>query len=202
MNRTSLPDDIVKPTLLTSPFAYLRDWVRDSLLGYHWHQLALLVGRVLPNFLNWHARTLFRYTVRTGAWLQGPVKPRQRQAPQPVQSSGSPISGDVLVAKCTPTTWRVGESVQIFNYDCLFPQYTYEGVVPLSRAQACLKELQKWLESELEDWNGLRHHFPIEIRFSAQDDVWLSPTYETPGCYIGIVQYKYVELTTWLELVV
>lgn len=45
-------------------------------------------------------------------------------------------------------------------------------------------------DDELADPHGLRPHFPIEIRFSAADDIWLSPSSGQPACWIGIVQYK------------
>ena len=39
---------------------------------------------------------------------------------------------------------------------------------------------------------GLRPHFPIEIRFSDGDDIWLSPSNGKKTCWIGIIQYKQV----------
>ncbi|KIY62876.1 gulonolactone oxidase Lgo1 [Cylindrobasidium torrendii FP15055 ss-10] len=85
---------------------------------------------------------------------------------------------------------RVDESHRVFNLDCLFLQYTTEWAVPYTNAQACLRELHDWLAREYEDPRGLRPHFPIEIRFSAADDIWLSPSYGQPTCWIGIVQFK------------
>lgn len=43
-----------------------------------------------------------------------------------------------------------------------------------------------------------RPHFPIEIRFSAPDDIWLSPSYNQQTCWIGIVQYKWVDPALYL----
>jgi hypothetical protein len=45
---------------------------------------------------------------------------------------------------------------------------------------------------EFSDPNGLRPHFPIEVRFSDSDDIWLSPSNGQRTCWIGIVQFKYV----------
>jgi len=39
---------------------------------------------------------------------------------------------------------------------------------------------------------GARVHFPVEIRFSAPDDIWLSPSYGQKTTWIGIIQYKSV----------
>jgi hypothetical protein len=88
----------------------------------------------------------------------------------------------------------VDHSVAVFNYDCLFPQYTYEGVVPIEATAACITEMQQWLEGEMSKEEGLRHHFPIEVRFTAADDVWMSPTNGMRGAYLGLVQYKYVHV--------
>jgi len=41
---------------------------------------------------------------------------------------------------------------------------------------------------------GARVHFPVEIRFSASDDIWLSPSYGQKTTWIGIIQYKSVSL--------
>lgn len=55
-----------------------------------------------------------------------------------------------------------------------------------------MNELRDWLQQEHADPNGLRPHFPIEIRFSDSDDVWLSPSYGRKTTWIGIIQYKCV----------
>lgn len=55
-----------------------------------------------------------------------------------------------------------------------------------------MDELQIWLQQEHADPQGLRPHFPIEIRFSDTDDVWLSPSFGRRTTWIGIVQYKCV----------
>lgn len=175
MNRTSKPVTKASTSLLT----WLKDWVRDRLLGFHWHQVGLLVGRVFPNFLTWHARFLYYRTQKPGCILD----------------TGSSVAPDRLDKepshpRCSVTTRRVGDSVSIFNYDCLFPQYTYEGVVPVEQAAACLKAMQSWLEGEMRRSGGMRHHFPIEVRFSEEDSVMMSPTNGMRGCYLGIVQYK------------
>lgn len=87
-------------------------------------------------------------------------------------------------------TYKVDTSENIFNYDCGFPQYTYEGAVPYTETGACLSSLASWLTAELNDPHGLRTHFPIEIRFTEQDDIWLSPTFQQRATYIGAIQYR------------
>lgn len=71
-----------------------------------------------------------------------------------------------------------------------YPQHTTEWAVPYENTRRCLHDLHSWLAQEFADPNGLRPHFPIEIRFSGGDDIWLSPSNGQPTCWIGIVQYK------------
>lgn len=73
-----------------------------------------------------------------------------------------------------------------------YPQYTTEWAIPFEQTSSCLNQLRDWLEQEQADPHGLRPHFPIEIRFSDADDVWLSPSFGRKTTWIGIVQYKYV----------
>ena len=71
-----------------------------------------------------------------------------------------------------------------------YPQYTTEWAIPYDRTQACLHELRAWLDEELAAPSGLRPHFPVEIRFSDADDIWLSPSNGQKTCWIGLIQYK------------
>ncbi|KAF8968705.1 gulonolactone oxidase Lgo1 [Flammula alnicola] len=87
-------------------------------------------------------------------------------------------------------TVGVDDSYNIFNVDCRYPQHTTEWAVPYENAQACLREFHDYLHKEMQDPHGIRPHFPVEIRFSAADDIWLSPSYGQLTCWIGIVQYK------------
>ncbi|KAG6334313.1 hypothetical protein ID866_4778 [Astraeus odoratus] len=84
----------------------------------------------------------------------------------------------------------VDVSHRIFNVDCRFPQHTSEWAIPYENAQACLEDLHTWLQQEIADPHGLRPHFPIEIRFSDSDDIWLSPSNGQKTCWIGIIQFK------------
>ncbi|KAF8924711.1 D-arabinono-1,4-lactone oxidase-domain-containing protein [Dissophora ornata] len=109
---------------------------------------------------------------------------------------------------------QVGGSVEVFNFDCLFPQYVNEWAIPWSRTAEALRALDQFIETgsvkvesgvgvaapsdEKKDGHavkvvkeaGLKVHFPIEIRFVKKDDVWLSPAYGVDSCYIGIIMYR------------
>ncbi|KAG0211726.1 hypothetical protein BGX28_007488 [Mortierella sp. GBA30] len=105
---------------------------------------------------------------------------------------------------------RVDDSVKVFNFDCLFPQYVNEWSIPWSRTAEALRALDQFIESgsvkvetsalvdqekakglkTVKEESGLKVHFPIEIRFVKKDDVWLSPAYGVDSCYIGIIMYR------------
>ncbi|EKM52622.1 uncharacterized protein PHACADRAFT_261187 [Phanerochaete carnosa HHB-10118-sp] len=88
------------------------------------------------------------------------------------------------------TTVTVDDSWKVFNLDCKYPQFTTEWAIPYENTQACLRELHDWLKQEDHDPHGLRPHFPLEIRFSDADDIWLSPSHGQRTTWIGIIQYK------------
>ncbi|KAJ7778513.1 D-arabinono-1,4-lactone oxidase-domain-containing protein, partial [Mycena metata] len=90
----------------------------------------------------------------------------------------------------------VDESWKVFNIECRYPQHTTEWALPAPRARACLEALGAWLEGEQAGGEGERPHFPIEVRFSAGDDLWLSPSQGGETCWIGVVQYKPYNLPT------
>jgi hypothetical protein len=73
-----------------------------------------------------------------------------------------------------------------------FPQYTMEWAIPAGSAQACLRELRDWIDAEAADPQGLRVHWPIEIRWTSGDDIWLSPSEGEETCWIGVVTYRCV----------
>jgi len=73
-----------------------------------------------------------------------------------------------------------------------FAQHTTEWAIPYERTKECLVHLREWLENEPYTADGTYPHFPIELRFSAPDDIWLSPAYGRRTCWIGIIQFKYV----------
>lgn len=77
-----------------------------------------------------------------------------------------------------------------FVFDSQFAQYTTEWAIPADQAPACLAKLESWLATEEADPNGIRIHFPIEIRWTGADDIWLSPSTGRKTVYIGIVQFR------------
>ncbi|KAJ6543646.1 D-arabinono-1,4-lactone oxidase-domain-containing protein [Mycena sp. CBHHK59/15] len=102
----------------------------------------------------------------------------------------NPLTGRFVAWLSSWEVTLVDDSHTIFNVECRYPQHTTEWAIPFKNAQACLRELRTWMDTEALDPNGIRPHFPFELRFSAPDDIWLSPSYAQETCWIGIAQYK------------
>lgn len=80
-------------------------------------------------------------------------------------------------------------SYRIFNLDCKFRQHTTEWAIPFEEASNCLKELHAQISEDKVSNGGFKPDFPIEVRFSDADDIYLSPCYKRKTCWIGIVRY-------------
>jgi FAD-linked oxidoreductase len=59
-----------------------------------------------------------------------------------------------------------------------------EYAVPRDAAPHVLAEIESWLRS-----SGEQIGFPVEVRFAAADDVWLSTAYGRPSGYVAVHQY-------------
>lgn len=74
---------------------------------------------------------------------------------------------------------------EIFCFDCLFSQYVMEWAIPKQHTVTMLKQLKRHIE---DGW--IPAHFPIEVRFSASDDLYASPAYGRETCWINVVMYR------------
>lgn len=83
----------------------------------------------------------------------------------------------------------VDDSERVFNFDCLFPQYVNEWAIPWQNTPSALRELRQWVDNVARE-EGIPVHFPIEIRFVKESDVWMSPAYQRTVCYIGVIVYR------------
>lgn len=79
----------------------------------------------------------------------------------------------------------VDDSYKVFMFDCLFPQYVNEWAIPWELAPQALRDLDHFINT-----SDLNVHFPVEIRFVDEDDIWLSPCYGRKTCYIGVIMYR------------
>jgi L-gulonolactone oxidase len=72
-----------------------------------------------------------------------------------------------------------------FNFNCLFKQHVSEWAIPLAALPQALEGLRGLIER-----GGFRAHFPIEVRFSASDDMLLSPSNGRATAWVGIIAYR------------
>ncbi|KAL0579389.1 D-arabinono-1,4-lactone oxidase [Marasmius crinis-equi] len=134
----------------------------DKIPRYNWVRDTFFGYHVVQFllFLGLYSPTVTAWTTRFSCWLEG--------------------SG----------VTEIDASYRVFNFDCKYRQHTTEWAIPFNNTVACLRDLHDWWSRELNDPRGLRPHVPVEIRFSASDDIWLSPSTGRLTCWIGIVQYK------------
>ncbi|WP_406863797.1 D-arabinono-1,4-lactone oxidase [Streptomyces sp. HUAS MG47] len=59
-----------------------------------------------------------------------------------------------------------------------------EFAIPREHAVDALREIKRWVDS-----TGERVSFPLEVRFAAADDIWLSTAQGRASCYIAFHQY-------------
>lgn len=95
-----------------------------------------------------------------------------------------------------PSSLTVDHSYNVFNMDCLFPQYTSEWAIPYTHTAACLRAMRDWLQEEQLSSNGEQIHFPIEVRWTDADGIWTSHGYGRKNCYIGLIQFRPYNLPT------
>lgn len=76
-------------------------------------------------------------------------------------------------------------SYKVFTFDCLFKQYVHEFSIPIENTHKALLVIKRMI-----DVKQFRVHYPIEIRFTKGDDIWLSPSYGGPKVWIGIIMYR------------
>ncbi|NXD31022.1 GGLO oxidase, partial [Spelaeornis formosus] len=81
---------------------------------------------------------------------------------------------------------NVAQSHRIFSYECRFRQHVQDWAIPISRTRPALLELRAALEQN----PGIAAHFPVEIRFSRQDEILLSPCFHRDSCYVNIIVYR------------
>jgi L-gulonolactone oxidase len=60
-----------------------------------------------------------------------------------------------------------------------------EYAIPREHAREAVMRLRSFINEE-----GLRVSFPVEVRFVAADDIWLSPAYGRQTCYIAVHAYR------------
>lgn len=95
--------------------------------------------------------------------------------------------------RAVPSSGRteyVGRSYRVFTSPRFVHFYEMEYSIPRAAAVEALERLMAFVKDE-----GLMLSFPVEVRFTAPDDVWLSTAQGPPGsagerCYIAVHVYR------------
>lgn len=209
MNRTLEP--VQTPGILSR--------IYGRVVGFHLLQLMFFLARynaALPSRVNCAAYYLTHPSKRRSQLLGSAANPEGKQPedvkegtkafsdtiddfrkgsfePRTLISLPRPTDDPRPIHPDNPTSTLVDASHRVFNVECLFRQYTNEWALPLSQAGAALRAMRDWLDEEERLAGGVRIHFPVEMRFSDADGIWLSPCQDRKTCYIGIVLYRCVE---------
>jgi FAD-linked oxidoreductase len=101
-----------------------------------------------------------------------------------------------LLMRLASGSERVGRSYRIFPSarNTRFNEMEYE--VPAARGAECVQEVLATVRK-----SGINALFPIEYRYVAADDCWLSPFYRQDSCAISIHQYHKVDYRPLFALV-
>lgn len=84
-------------------------------------------------------------------------------------------------------TTLVDTSHRVFNVDCLFAQNTDEWAIPLCHAASAIRAMRDCIEEERLS-NGERVHFPVEVRFTDGEGIWMSHCQGRKTCFIGLTK--------------
>ena len=145
---------------------------------YHLSQFLLFSARFHAGLQQRVARWIYRWT-----HAAPPKVPREAGA-------APPVAGLAPLSTSSAVQVRVDAAPNVFNFDCLFPQYTYEYAIPYEYAGAALRALRAWLDEEHARPDGVRPHFPVEVRFVDADGIYMSHCYGRKTCFIGIIQFR------------
>jgi FAD-linked oxidoreductase len=92
------------------------------------------------------------------------------------------------LSKALPSTGRteyVNRCYRVFTSPRLVHFYEMEYSLPRAACADALRQLMAWVDS-----SGLRLSFPVEVRFAAADDIWLSTANGEDRCYIAVHVYQ------------
>lgn len=101
-----------------------------------------------------------------------------------------------LVGFFISDTVRVGDSYKIFASPRTVGFNEMEYTVPAERGLECFQEVLAAMRK-----HEVNVFFPIEFRYIAEDDCWLSPFYKRPGAAISIHQYHKQDYKPFFNLI-
>ncbi len=79
----------------------------------------------------------------------------------------------------------IGNSKDLFVLPIHVKQSVMEYGIPIEHTQKAISEIRTLLQTK-----NLKVHMPIELRFTPENDAFLSMAYKRTTCYIGIISYK------------
>jgi L-gulonolactone oxidase len=80
--------------------------------------------------------------------------------------------------------WKVERSDRVFASTRLVHFNEMEYAIPREEAAGAIRAVR-----DLIDRTGIRTNIPVEVRFVAGDDIWLSPAHGRDTCYIAVHQF-------------
>lgn len=89
------------------------------------------------------------------------------------------------VSRLSPTVHRTDRSHLVFCHPRSVPFTETEFAIPRARAKEAVLTLREAIERERFDVS-----FPLEVRFSAGDDAYLSPAHERESCWISVIIFR------------
>lgn len=101
-----------------------------------------------------------------------------------------------LVGAFVKDSERVGDSFAVFPSPRTVAFNEMEYTVPADRGLECFEEVIATMKRA-----GINVFFPIEFRYVAADDCWLSPFYQRPGASISVHQYHKQDYRPFFRLV-
>ena len=93
-----------------------------------------------------------------------------------------------LVARRLSRSTKVDRSYRVFASQRRVRFTEMEYAIPRANAADAVRRVLAMIPSE-----GIEVGFPIEVRFVAPDDAYLSPSHERPTCYIAVHMYRGME---------
>ncbi len=100
-----------------------------------------------------------------------------------------------LSASAVPVGSKADYSYRIFATERLVRFHEMEYNVPAEAMADVVREMREAMERE-----RFRVHFPIECRYVAADDIWLSPSYGRDSAYIAVHMYRGMPYERYFEV--
>ncbi len=103
---------------------------------------------------------------------------------------------NAISARALATRSYVAPSYQVFVTSRRVRFREMEYAIPRGHIVDVLTEIDRWIQSSTE-----RIPFPVEVRFAAPDDVWLSTAYGRETAYVAVHQYAGLDYGRYFDAV-